>query len=246
MLKTEKLGRDIFYYHRASSTNLVLKHMARAGVVDEGAVVLAETQTMGRGRLDREWFSPPGGLWFSVLLRTRRPDSLIPHAAGVAVVLSIRKMGLESVIKWPNDVLVGGKKLAGILTEVGDWGVVVGIGINANVDTAAFPPDVRERSTTLLEITCVPVDREKLLADVLLELEKEYNLLVGGGEEGKERLLEKWIALTDTIGRYVVVLTPMGEVRGRAVAIDPSGALVVETPDGGIKKVAVGDCLYLR
>ncbi|WP_336337901.1 biotin--[acetyl-CoA-carboxylase] ligase [Haloarcula brevis] len=233
------------YHDSIPSTNARARDLAGDGASE--VVVLADEQTGGRGRLDREWHSPSGGVWLSVLFR---PDVPMAHApvftlaAAVAVTRAAREAGVEASIKWPNDVLVrrgdAERKLVGILTEMEgeadrvSW-VVVGIGVNANVDPADLP--AAANPTSLLAERGDPVDR-RLFTQRLLE---EFHAL----RRNPESVVEAWREYATTLGKRVRVETPGGTIEGEAVDIQFPGALVVKT-DAGREVVSAGDCEHLR
>jgi len=248
-LKTALIGQTIHYFDEVESTNNVAKKLAHES--EEGTVVIAELQKSGRGRMGREWISLHGGIWLSVILK---PTILLAHAprltlvAGLATAKAMRKLGVDARIKWPNDVLINGKKVCGILTEVNaemeqiDY-VVVGIGINANVDLDAFTEKVREGSTTLAAELGKPIVRAAFIQDLLFELEQEY---IKFRTRPFSSILDEWISLSDTIGREVTVMTPAKMFEGRAVGITEDGALVIENPDGTREEIIAGRCIYAR
>ena len=234
----------IEYHDAIESTNDRARELAAAG--DHDIAVVADEQTGGRGRLDRSWASPSGGLWCSLVLQPSLPAAhspLVTLAAGVAVVDACRAAGVEATLKWPNDVLVGddgdrgGRKLAGILTEMEgeadrvSW-LLVGIGLNANIDAAELPEDA-----TSLRAEVGNIDRRRLVQTVLESLSD----LVADGE----RVIEQWRAYSSTLGRHVRVETHRDTVEGRAVDVRFPGALVVETATGE-QVVHAGDCEHLR
>ncbi len=243
------------YHDTVPSTNDRARELAAEG--RENVVVLADAQTGGRGRLDREWTSPPGGIWLSILVRPDVPPAHAPAftlAAAVATTRAAREAGAEAVIKWPNDILVPGegregsedddtqageRKLAGILTEMEgeadrvSW-LVVGIGVNANVDPGTLPAG---QPATSLRAEVGEVDR-RLFTQRLLE---EFHDLCGG----LEAVVAAWREYASTLGRRVRVETPAGEVVGEAVDIRFPGTLVVDTGDGH-EEVTAGDCEHLR
>jgi len=236
---TEYVGTEIKYHDSVVSTNDLAVERAREGVA-EGYVVLADEQTGGRGRRERVWESPSGGVWTSVVLRpdfAPRDASLVTLAASVAVARAVEETGVDATIKWPNDVLLDGKKLCGILVEMEANAesvshAVVGIGLNANAK-----PDVPDASPTSLAENVGEVDRATLTANLLAELEEAY----GFGDE----ILDEWRERSSTLGRDVRVETPNETVEGVAERIDASGALVVSTKDGE-RTVTAGDCVHLR
>jgi len=218
-------------------------------MLPENVVVLADEQTGGRGRLDRLWASPSGGVWSSVLLRPDLPPAQVPLltlATGVATVRAVEPLGVDAGLKWPNDVLVGRQggdpradepKLAGILTEMAGeadrtaW-VVVGVGLNANVDADALPP-----GATSLREQVGDVDRRELVQRLLASLDALVT--------APERILPEWREVSLTLGRRVRVTTASGAVVGTATDVEPPGRLVVETDDGPVR-VHAGDCEHLR
>ena len=245
-IKTKLVGREIRYFQSLSSTNTVAKDCAGKGVKD-GTVIVAEIQTQGRGRSDRHWISPKGGVWLSVILRTKIAAEEAPKItlmASVAVGRTLHRLwSLESEIKWPNDVLIAGKKICGILTEASIAGkhvnaIVVGIGINADFDLEDLPYNLRRSATTLKEILGKHVNREKLICALLKEFEECFELF----EKGKiERLLDEWREMAGFLGKRIEVKSFRENWVGKAIDIDESGALIVELDNGVRKKVLSGD-----
>ncbi len=243
------LGAKLLLVEVLESTSRTLRELAEVAE-PEGTVVVAEEQRAGRGRLGRGWASPRGGLWFSVLLRPPVAPSEAPKLtlmAGVAVADALRRnLGLDARLKWPNDVLVSGKKLCGILAESRSDGkleyVIVGIGINANFLVSALPEQLRNSAITVREVLRRPVDRMALLRAILKELDTAYAAFRAGGTA---KLLARWRELSETLGRKVRVETATGFVEGVAEDIDGLGALVVRTPDG-TATVSSGDCVHLQ
>jgi BirA family biotin operon repressor/biotin-[acetyl-CoA-carboxylase] ligase len=246
MLETEYVGREIHYFQKLSSTNTVAKEQAKKGA-KEGIVIVAETQAQGRGRLNRPWISPKGGVWLSVILRPQIATEEVPKITlitSVAVAKTLHCLyGLKTEIKWPNDVLIDGKKVCGILTESSTNGknvniIVAGIGINANFILKALPDDLRMTATTLKEVLGKNVDIEKLICALLKEFEEHYELF---REKKFKALLEEWRKTAGFLGKRIEV-TSFGENWiGRAFDIDESGALIVELKDGEKKRVLSGD-----
>ncbi|TDA70735.1 MAG: biotin--[acetyl-CoA-carboxylase] ligase [Clostridia bacterium] len=247
-LGTQFIGRaDIHYYREVTSTNEVARDLGEQGA-PAGTVVVAEAQVQGRGRLRRSWWSPPEkGVWMSVLLRPELLPGevfLLSFATAVAVARAIgRLLPLEAHIKWPNDILVGGKKVAGILLEVKAeldqvHYVVVGMGLNVNQEEADFPPELRSRATSLRQAAGQPVARVPLVREILAGLEDEYFGLARG--EG-ERLWQEWRNLDITVGRPVEVVTSAGSCSGLAAGVTREGRLVLRLPGGEIQEFAAGD-----
>jgi BirA family biotin operon repressor/biotin-[acetyl-CoA-carboxylase] ligase len=231
-LRTRSLGEKILYFSEVSSTNDELKKIADRE--PEGTLMLAEVQAGGRGRMARKWYSPFGGLWFSLLLRPKMAPSEAPKLtlmAAVAVTKSIREFtGLEALIKWPNDILVAGKKVAGILTEMAaetdriDY-LILGIGINLNINLLELPPSLRKEAGSLVTEYGSAISRADFLAFLLKVIEDEYDSL---SEIGFGRLLEEWRKYDGTRGRYVKIETVEGKIEGVAQGIDDEGNLIIE------------------
>ena len=234
---------DVEYHDSTDSTNERARELAGEGADD--VVVLADGQTGGRGRLDREWSSPSGGIYLSIVCRPDLPPAQVPVytlASAVAAAEAVRAAGVDAEIKWPNDLLVptrdgDTRKLVGVLTEMEgeadcvSW-VVVGVGLNANVDVDAVP----ETATTMCE-QIGDVDR----ADLTRRLLERFDEL----RADPESVLPAWRELSSTLGRQVRVETPDGEVVGEAVDVAFPGTLVIET-ESGEERVSAGDCEHLR
>jgi biotin-[acetyl-CoA-carboxylase] ligase BirA-like protein len=245
-LQTDFIGQEIHHFNAVTSTNDVAKKLAAKGA-KEGAVVVSERQTLGRGRLGREWASPQGGMWFSMVLRPKvapKNASKLTFVAAVAVARVIRRIfNLGAEIKWPNDILIGGKKVCGILTETSTKGnaldfVVVGIGVNANVSLDSFPEELRDSVTSFKEELLEEINREEFLRALLEELERYYVMFT---RKKFVLILEEWRNLASFLGQYVEVLSFDEEIRGRAVDVDRDGALMIKLRDGTVKKVMSGD-----
>jgi BirA family biotin operon repressor/biotin-[acetyl-CoA-carboxylase] ligase len=241
------IGRDIRVFERTSSTNDVIEKLARDGV-EEGVVVFAESQTEGRGRLGRKWISPARkGLWFSVLLRPDlRPQEAtqLTVASATALARAIKaETGLPPEIKWPNDILIGGKKVAGILTEMSAEldrvkQIILGIGVDVNLTAAEFPPELRKQATSLRIESGKPVSRPELAARILSELDRDYARLCDGKFES---LADEWEAGCATIGREVTIQIGGRRVRGTAEALGEDGALLLRTEHGHLERISGGD-----
>lgn len=246
-LKTKWLGRQVKYEESVTSTNEMGKTLANAGCAN-GVVCVAEEQFGGKGRLSRGWFSPAGeGLWFSVVLKPPFMPDEAPKCtllAAVAVVRTINEYaGVKAVIKWPNDILLEGKKLVGILTEMSaEFGhinyIVIGIGINVCVPKSKVPEELRESAISLADVSKEKVNRVELLAAVLKNLEELYEMVLA---DGFAPILELWRQYSTTIGKEVKVIAPDMTYTGTAIDIDENGLLVVERDNGVIEKVVAGD-----
>lgn len=245
-LQSKILGQRIEYLDDVDSTNNIAKKLAAKGA-PEGTVVIAETQNGGRGRLARGWCSPKGrGIWFSVILR---PLFSPQHAAKCTLLAAVSLVeAIEDTtqvrcgIKWPNDILYNGKKLVGILTEMSAEMdavnyIVIGMGINVNIEPTDWPDEIKGIATSLMEIKQSVIDRKSLLARCLACLEKNY-LAVRNGDF--RAVLEKWRRFSVTLGQEVDVIGINEKFSGRATAIDEDGALLVETPTS-VRRVLAGD-----
>lgn len=245
--KTTGIGRDIQVFRETTSTSDVVEKLAADGVA-EGAVVFAEAQTRGRGRLGRRWVSPAGkGLWFSMLLRPAcRPQETtrLTLAAAVALARAVRaQTGLAPEVKWPNDLLLRGRKFAGILTEMsGEQDrvrhVVLGIGVDVNLVASDFPPELRRQATSLRVELGRPVLRAELAVAALRELEAAYQRLQRGDFEA---LADEWEALCTTLGQELEVVVGERRLKGRAEALDADGSLLLRTRYGRLERVTGGD-----
>lgn len=245
-LETKIIGKEMHYEPSVESTNLVAKALAYHGA-PEGTIVVAEEQTGGKGRLDRNFFSPRGkGIWFSIILRPNFLPKDAPKCtlmAAVAVAEAMRRFNLKPEIKWPNDILHDGRKLVGILTEMtGEIGkityLVIGIGINVNISRDEFPEDLRSIASSLSEINCGEVPRVEFFRTVLEEFDKLYCEVTA---TGFEEVLNRWREYNVTLGRNIRVIAADGEVfGGKAIDINADGALVVET-EQGFRELYAGD-----
>ncbi len=245
--KTRVVGREIHVFQQTTSTNDVAARLARGGA-REGAVVFAEMQSKGRGRMGRRWVSPAGkGLWFTVLLRPDMPpQGATQLTVGAATALSraiALQTGLATEIKWPNDILIRGKKVAGILTEMRAeldhlQEVLLGIGINVNLERADFPPSLHSAATSLRIERGQPVNRAELAVAVLRELDCDYQLIAQGEFD---RLAEQWQDRCSTLGRQVAIRCGNRLFQGRAESLDDDGALLVRGAHGHLERVVGGD-----
>lgn len=245
-LSSKILGNEINYYDEVDSTNNKAKSLAAQGASD-GAIVVSETQSGGRGRLARGWVTPYAkGIWLSVILK---PDFLPQEApkctlmAAVAVVKAIEHVAkIKTGIKWPNDILYEGKKLVGILTEMNAEMdkinyVVIGMGINVNLDVADFTDELQSIATSLSLIKGEKISRVELLCEVLRQLEDVYQSV---REQGFSDTLAQWRKYSITLGQHVNVIGQNKTFDGIAVDIDKDGALMVKT-NGEIRTVLAGD-----
>jgi BirA family transcriptional regulator, biotin operon repressor / biotin---[acetyl-CoA-carboxylase] ligase len=249
---TKVIGRDIQVFQETTSTNDVIERLARDGV-REGVVVFAESQTKGRGRLGRKWISPAkSGLWFSLLLRPElRPQEAtqLTVASGTALRRAIEShTGLRAEIKWPNDILVRGRKVAGILTELSAEldrikHVVLGMGVNVNMDPSGFPSELHRVATSLKAELGKPVSRPELAVAVLRELDLDYARL-GSGQFAA--VADEFEEHCTTIANEVVIRSGARQLRGRAESLGEDGALLLRTDHGRLERIIGGDVTLER
>ena len=265
--RSARLGQPVIFFERVGSTNDVACRQAVAGAA-EGLLIVADEQTAGRGRMGRSWWAPKGAsLLFSLLLRPPIPSA---HAGRLTMCLGLgavegieRVTGLHPALKWPNDLLLDGRKLGGMLAELRATGdkveyAILGLGLNVN----AVPPDLAATSISLLTLLGRAVDRVELLAEILARCEAWYGRLLAAQAEAGNRKPETgrgnveaesemlavgepihlaWAARLDTLGRDVTVNTAGGQLHGRAVGVSPEGALLLEEEGGQIRVVWGGD-----
>jgi BirA family biotin operon repressor/biotin-[acetyl-CoA-carboxylase] ligase len=244
---TRVVGRDIQVFEQTTSTNDVAERLARDGV-KEGAVVFAESQTKGRGRLGRVWVSPSRkGLWFSVLLRPRlqpQETTQLTVMSATALRRAIRTVtGLTAQVKWPNDLLLGGRKVAGILTELSAEldrvrHVVLGIGVDVNQEAAGFAPELRQTATSLKLEASQVISRAELAVEILRELDADYARITAGQFA---EVAGEWEEACVTIGKAVTVHAGQRQFRGQAESLDDDGALLIRTEHGHLERVIGGD-----
>jgi len=249
-LKTAWMGKKIHHFGALDSTNSTAYQLAMEGA-GEGELVIAESQGKGRGRLGREWFSPPFlNLYLSVILRPKIPPqqaSLITLMAAVATSDAIEKFsGLHPTIKWPNDILMDSRKVAGLLNEIHSETdrvhfVVLGIGVNLNVSREEMPEEIRKLATSLKEEMGQAVSRKAFLQGLLSEVERWYSVFL---KEGGSAILKAWGERARIEGRTVKVSSFGETVTGTAVGVDPYGALILRTRTGERKRVVAGDIQY--
>jgi BirA family biotin operon repressor/biotin-[acetyl-CoA-carboxylase] ligase len=236
-----------YHFKELESTNEFAKGISTEA--SEWTIVVADKQTNGKGRLGKSWYSPEGGLWFSVVLKPEAArritlgstdilsvPQLIPLAAGVAVCEAVSEFDIQARVKWPNDVLVHGKKLAGILAEFDEGTLILGIGFNLNISD--FPEEIASIATSLLLEKNRTFDKEDVLSSILKRLKEKCSLL----QEGRsESLLQQWRDHSVGLRQQVTVHTPAGPLEGEATNVDNDGALLLKLPSGETKRVLAGD-----
>jgi BirA family transcriptional regulator, biotin operon repressor / biotin---[acetyl-CoA-carboxylase] ligase len=239
--------RRVHWFEEVESTQLVARDLARDGA-PEGTIVIAERQTAGRGRLGRQWHSPLGlNLYCSIVLRPPLAPGAVPRVAlviGAAAAAAIaEETGLRPAIKWPNDVLLGGRKVVGILVEMESemervHHVIAGIGVNLNAPIGSFPRALRRKASSLLAVTGRRVDRAAFTGRLLAALEARYGRFLSVGFSSVRAEWESFSCLT---GRDVRVAGADGEVAGRVLGLDDDGALRLRTTDGGAVRIVAGE-----
>lgn len=271
-LRTSRLGRPVHYFERATSTNDLAHDFAAAGA-PEGLLVVADEQTAGRGRLGRPWWAPKGtSLLMSLVLRPPIPPGRagqLTMCLGLGAAEGIEAVtGLRPALKWPNDLILNGRKLGGILSELRTDGerldnVVMGLGLNVNVEWSpqapgsrgirgptvardlrtAVPPDIASTATSLSAELSYPIDRLSLLAEIVYGCETWYERLLAAeaGMQADEPIHVAWAARLETLGRQVTITVLSGAVRGKAIGVTPEGALLVAREDGDVEVVWNGD-----
>jgi BirA family biotin operon repressor/biotin-[acetyl-CoA-carboxylase] ligase len=246
-LGTERFGVKIHAFSHCDSTNTVAFRLALNGA-QEGEVVVAESQVAGKGRMGRHWESPPGvNIYLSIIVRPAFPPNKMPMITlmtAVACTEAIEEVtGLLPAIKWPNDLLLNGKKLGGILTEA-DLEmdrinfVVVGIGINVNMPCSSLPPSIRDTATSLLEALGREISRIALIQALLRNFELWYKRF---GEGRGEEIRRRWEKISQIRGKEVEVVFMGERVRGEALEIDEDGALLVQEIGGEVRRIVAGD-----
>ena len=246
LMETDVIGRDVRYMETIDSTNLYARRLGEDGAV-EGVLVVADEQTAGKGRSGRHWTTPPGSaIAMSVLLRPRiAPEriSMVTLVLGLAVAKAVRELyGLDALIKWPNDVVVNGKKICGILTEMSAElmavnYIVIGVGINSNMKE--FPEEIRTTATSIALELGRDVSRARLIAEVMKHFETLYRSFLETSD--LSGIMSDYNTILVNIGRRVRVLEPGNEYSAKALGIDRNGRLLVRTDEGTVRDVYAGE-----
>ena len=248
-LKTENIGKRVYYFEELDSTQNFAQQIA-ADKKENGTIVIAEKQTSGRGRLDRKWTSPKGGIWFSLIIHPKfdvSSSTLIPILSAVALSKSIKKiLGVETEVKWPNDIILNGKKVAGILVDASvqanniDY-LILGIGINFDIDTKKLEKRL-SKTPNFYGVDSLRGNNNKtppkiLLKEFLFQFEKNLSSLDKGE---KAKIVKEWTKKAAGIGRKITINTSSGKISGISQGIDTDGALKIKTRKK-IERVLVGD-----
>ena len=249
-LQTDIIGRKIYYFGTIDSTQNFAIELAKRPH-ENGSLVIADRQTQGRGRLNRKWVSPKGGIWMSILLRPNfEPSytSLFPMATSLALAVSIEKtLKIKTELKWPNDVTIKGNKVAGILIDASvesnkiDY-LIIGIGINFKINPGTISKSIKQKKYGIA--TLISKDQgtrpAELVQQFLLELEKTYNNILTGNVG---TIRKEWIKRSSTIGKNVTITTTTGTLKGKVTGIDKTGALILSR-NGIVQHVLAGDMTY--
>jgi BirA family transcriptional regulator, biotin operon repressor / biotin---[acetyl-CoA-carboxylase] ligase len=249
-LRTQFIGKKMRYLETTPSTICVGKQLCSEGDIDKmhGLVIIAEEQSGGVGRMGRAWVSPSGGIWITIVLKPHVPIDhifMITMAGSIAVARAIRKeFDLGALIKWPNDIFIGKKKVAGLLLELSAESDMVhhcllGIGIDVNVPLANFAPALQNQITSISAEVGHEVDRASFLARILKEFESHY-LLIESGEY--DTIIREWKSLSYTLENRVQIRTLKNSFEGEAIDIDEFGALIIRKDNGKLERVIAGDC----
>jgi BirA family biotin operon repressor/biotin-[acetyl-CoA-carboxylase] ligase len=252
ILAGKNFGQKVYYYSETGSTNDVAFSLGLDGA-SEGTVVIADSQNKGKGRMQRVWHSPPGAnIYTSVILRPKiqlSKASQIPIMAGVAVADTLNKYCPDKVcLKWPNDVLIDGKKVCGILAQIKmsenaiDF-IVLGIGINVNLNYEQFPQDIKDIATSLSIETGRNISRQELIISLYENMTKCYKQLV---QKGFHPIKERWLSLTPMTGQMIQVMFKSEKTEGKAAGIDDDGSLILLTDGNKKVKVSAGDVTILK
>lgn len=247
-LKTEFVGCEIVFLEKVDSTNLYAKRIAEKGFCD-GTVILADEQLKGKGRLGRTWVSPKDkGIWMSIMLK---PNISPSQAAKVTLLTAcavnsaiMQTCGLEAKIKWPNDIVYNGKKLCGILTEMSAEldeinYLIIGIGINVNLDKADFSEELCSTATSIKIEKGINVSRKSLVKDILSYFETYYKVFLKTGSISQ--FLTEYREKSAVIGREVSVISSKAQLKGKVLDISDEGQLLIQLEDGTIKEIISGE-----
>lgn len=245
-LRTRIVGKRILFVEEIGSTNEEARRLAKMGE-KEGTVIVAASQLKGKGRFDRRWISPFGGIYLSIILKPYISPSKLPIItlfSAVAVVRTIRGLTkIETSVKWPNDIVISGKKVGGILCEASKNVITVGIGINLNTNLGLFPSSLKKQVTSVKFELGERIDRDRVIKILLEEFDKLYRDFL---HNKTEEIVSEWSGLCQTLGSRVRIETTKGIVSGFAEKIGGRGELRVRGYDGKINKVFSGDVIKVN
>ena len=248
-LKTSVIGKNLILLDSVDSTNVYARTLIQQGF-GEGAAVIADSQTRGRGRFGKNWYSPPEmGVWMSVILPSMKNDDSFVNMSYISTLSVVEALNdaakLKTEIKWPNDVLIKQKKIAGILSEIVKLNdkksfIVSGIGVNINYEYEKFPPELREVATSLSIVTGSKFPRERIVASILNILEKNYSAAI---ENGTDYIFTEWMKRCTTIGRRIRVVQSEKYFEGTAESIKPDGRLIIRDSRNNIIEITPSDII---
>ena len=251
-LDTTWAGKNLYVFDEVKSTNTVAKFLAMNGA-ENGTVIISERQTDAKGRSGKAWASPVGGIWLSLIVKPNVDYSKLPMitiGTGVAVAKAIERTGITSAeIKWPNDIIIHDKKVCGILTEAVTTfntidSVIIGVGIDANIDIEDFPEELQDGTTTLADELGRKEDENVLIRLFLEEFEKIAETF---NEGDYESILKDWRKRSYSVGKIVEVREPFNKnFDAYVIGIGREGALIVEKIDGTLEKVISGECIIKK
>lgn len=252
-LNAEIVGEKLFVYGEVGSTNDVLRELMGGGLAADGTVVVSDSQTAGRGRLGRKWVSPAGrNLYLSALFCPEispQKSSVFTFLASCALVDVFSGCGVDAEIKWPNDILVGGKKISGVLTELGtsdgtvDY-LVIGIGVNLNLPEEFIRremEDISEKTISLSVLLGEEVNREKFCAELISALDRFYGEF---RRRGTQAIVDTWIERWGLLGKEISVDVSGEIISGVVERVDGNGFLYLRTDEGSLRKVVTGDAVF--
>lgn len=252
-LKSEKFGKSIYSFEEVGSTNEVAHELAINGA-PEGTVVISDSQTRGKGRLERKWISPSGkNIYISIIFRPAieaRDAPFLTLVSSIALAEAIRNEGTDAFIKWPNDVLIDDRKVAGVLTEMTEKGgsvdfVIVGLGVNINMtdqDMDEEMGEVAEIATSLRMATGREINRVNMIVNLIEEIEHWYNKYL---EKGKPPIVKEWMGRWGAINRRVLAKFNGEEIVGVAIGINENGYLMIKKDDGNVERIITGDVILV-
>ena len=249
-LSTKYIAHNIHFYQEVTSTNDIAKKFVYNDA-PEGTVIIAEQQTAGRSRSKNDWASPEGGIWMTLILKpevTLLEASKLTIVTGVAIAKTLHdKFNLDAGIKWPNDIMIGNKKICGILTEaVTDYddlkAVLIGVGIDVNINQSDLPDNLQDIATTVSEESTEEIKRAEIMKVFFSIFEELYEEFKNGQFK---HIIGEWRRLSSTTGNRVKVYKDGKAMLADAVGIDNQGALIVELDDGSLEKIISGECIII-
>ncbi len=249
-LSTKYIAHNIHFYQEVTSTNDIAKKFVDNDA-PEGTVIIAEQQTAGRSRSKNDWASPEGGIWMTLILKpevTLLEASKLTIVTGVAIAKTLHdKFNLDAGIKWPNDIMIGNKKICGILTEaVTDYddlkAVLIGVGIDVNINQSDLPDNLQDIATTVSEESTEEIKRAEIMKVFFSIFEELYEEFKNGQFK---HIIGEWRRLSSTTGNRVKVYKDGKAMLADAVGIDNQGALIVELDDGSLEKIISGECIII-